>query len=123
MGRPTHTLGPWEVIGDAGVIGRVTRRPGGSIAGHTGVVPLPFDSPRADADARLIAAAPDHALLLAAVARGIARIEVSGERFCIHMPGLAYYTSADESGCPRLGDGASSIRRELTAALQKAGAL
>lgn len=52
------------------------------------------------ADANLIAAAPDHALLLAAIVTGRARVEPLGVGVEVCANGLRYATNLDENGCP-----------------------
>lgn len=56
------------------------------------------------ANARLIAAAPDHALLLAAIVSGRARIEPLGANVEVCTGGLRYATKLDENGCPLVSD-------------------
>lgn len=59
-----------------------------------------------DADKALIAAAPDHALLFAAIVSGRARIEPLGRDVEICTGGLRYAAMLDESGCPVVTDAA-----------------
>lgn len=63
------------------------------------------------ANASLIANAPDHALLLAAICAGIARWEPATHEIAI--AGLRYSVDIDNFGCPAL---ASHIRRAIAKA-------
>lgn len=65
-------------------------------------------------DAWLIAAAPDHALLLRAMLAGAARCEKLGDGVEICVNGLRHFVTLDPAGCPRLHDG---VRSELTKAI------
>ena len=71
------------------------------------------------AAARLIAAAPDHALLLRLMCEGKLRYFVAGiadsSAFMVSTTGRMYGTTPDAQGCPRLTD-------ELRKAIQEAGA-
>lgn len=72
------------------------------------------DMARIEANARLIAAAPDHALVAAALCLGVARWNAFGPRqgeFCIR--GFCYVTELDEFGVPTMTD---ALRASLRAA-------
>ncbi len=66
-------------------------------------------------NARLIAAAPDHALLLRCICRGLARWEQweDGQRGEICCGGMRYATHLDDFGCPVVSE---HVRGVLTKA-------
>lgn len=75
--------------------------------------------PAAEANARLIAAAPDHALICWAMCVGAGRWEPFGDgrgEFC--MNGLRHFTELDEFGCPRVTD---AMRRAISSASNTRG--
>jgi hypothetical protein len=84
--------------------------PDGDVICHTG------NGPNSEKHARLIAAAPDHALFASAVCAGAARWEPfpnnNGE---VCVGGLRYAVKLDEFGCP-------TLNAPLRAALKATGA-
>ena len=111
----SHTPGPWQYrpneYDDWGFV-RALPLPGENI-GHIVAVAkdtsVPFEAYAEyrerkvdpfEANARLIAAAPDHALICWAVCVAAGRWEPSsnGGEFCIN--GIRYSTKLDEFGCP-----------------------
>lgn len=100
-----HTAGPWRYsmsdhLGEFVITG--SNEGGGSILPILGRT---HNFPRnAEANARLIAAAPDHALLLAAIVSGRARVEPLGASVEVCTGGLRYATKLGENGCPLVSD-------------------
>lgn len=95
-----HTPGPWVAeygdtpyaeIGESWVVD----------AESGSVCTVDSATENREANARLIAAAPDHALIAAALCQGIARWE--GSEFCIG--GLRHSTKLDEFGVPVMTGG------------------
>ena len=94
-----HTPGPWWVAGKG------TIRWGDAKSHLTGWI-ASVNWRNRDANARLIAAAPDHALLLWAMCVGAGRWEPLGDlsgEFCIN--GIRHLTRLDENGCPEMTAG------------------
>jgi hypothetical protein len=77
---------------------------GESCTGVARVEGNPTSGPVTLANARLIAAAPAHAVLLSAMVRGLARWEAfpggDGRKGEVCVGGLRYATELDETGCP-----------------------
>jgi len=100
--RTTHTAGPWKLL----AVGDGTSRMCPADADGLSLLTIvdedggDFAAVYKDADARLIAAAPDHALICWAVCVAAGRWEPSsnGGEFCIN--GIRYSTKLDEFGCP-----------------------
>lgn len=99
-----HTPGPWAWLSRQKVLNSAE----GKILDHCpyeGMWFARYDDEEDEANARLIAAAPDHATALRLIISGKARWEpwddVRGE-FCIG--GLRYSTELDEFGCPVVTD-------------------
>lgn len=109
MDKPTP--GPWATDGlliyaDHGIQLHVAAAV--DEAGH------PYAGDAAEANARLIAAAPDHALICWAMCVAAGRWEPYGDgrgEFCIN--GLRYSTRLDEFGCPVVN---SAIRAAISKA-------
>ncbi|ODT97433.1 MAG: hypothetical protein ABS82_00310 [Rhodanobacter sp. SCN 67-45] len=101
-----HTPGPW-FIGDWGHIR--------SVCGRICTV-APKEGAANVANARLIAAAPDHAMIASALCSGAARWEPfasgSGGEFCIG--GLRHATNLDQFGVPVMTDGMRAAIAEAT---------
>ena len=101
-----HTPGPW--INDDGIIS-----PPDNCDGHVWIADC-RSATNAIANARLIAAAPDHAMIAAVLCAGVARWEPyhgpKGE-FCIE--GFCHSTTMDEFGVP-------SMTHALRAAIDRA---
>ena len=56
-----------------------------------------------EANARLIAAAPDHAMLLSAICNGSARVEKWDAQRCeVCVGGMRYAVHFDQFGCPEM---------------------
>jgi hypothetical protein len=108
-----HTPGPWAFRPISGDDGLGYIEADGHDIIHAGVSDLPAEENVANA--RLIAAAPDHALIGWAMCVGAGRWEsfssgIGGE-FC--MNGLRHATALDEFGCPVLTD---ALRSAITRA-------
>lgn len=108
-----HTPGPWEFDeagvgknGDFVVTEYFVRREGDDVAIANDILD-PETLKASEANARLIAAAPDHAMLAAVLASGKARWEPlpgscdSGE---VCFGGIRYHTRLDEFGVPAMTD-------------------
>jgi hypothetical protein len=121
-----HTPGPWMYRSNSGTEpenwpylvekqGTPGRMDWGRLVAKCWASLLRPESP--EANARLIAAAPAHALLLSAIVRGLARWEAfpggDGRKGEVCVGGLRYATELDETGCP-------VIQPHLYAALAKA---
>lgn len=121
MSAGKHTEGEWYVLGEdelpgiafveiaSGELGTSSHR----TIGWIGCAPDGI-SDEDRANARLIAAAPDHALACWAMCVGAGRWEPLGSgggEFCIH--GIRHVTTLDEFGCPVLTD---LLRAEIIAA-------
>lgn len=100
-----HTPGPWHVTEERegaskAILVRCASSDILAEANETG-----YGIKRRRANARLIAAAPDHALVAAALASGLARWEpfnTGDDRGELCVRGLRYATSLDEFGVPVL---------------------
>lgn len=71
------------------------------------------DADKSEADARLIVAAPDHALIAAALCAG-ARWESATREFCID--GLRHATTLDQFGVPKMTSGMRDACAKVLAA-------
>ncbi len=115
MSDTKHTSGPWvlmpEFHGDHGQYYVTDEADGSEVACVTAWI----GEHRAEAEvnARLIAAAPDHALVCWAMCMAAGRWEPSGTggEFCIN--GIRYSTKLDEFGCPIVN---GSIRTAISRA-------
>jgi len=118
MSESKHTPGPWATDPNCGH--ECVLAPNGAMVADCAI----FGTSRTfrrrggdnEANARLIAAAPDHALICWAMCVGAGRWEPFGDgkgEFC--MNGLRHATELDEFGCPR-------VTESMRAALIKAGA-
>lgn len=108
--RTEHTPGPWS--DDASDYPMIVNGPNAD----TQIICIIEDPDRPtaatsswfeqnQANARLIAAAPDHAMVLRAIARGVLRWETfssGGDCGELCFAGMRYSTRLDEFGCPRL---------------------
>lgn len=115
MGASKHTLGPWEVReASYGWDVMAPREDGPSLwiapvhgpGGPSGKLDHYPERDAVTANARLIAAAPDHAALLWAMCVGAARWDpwgVGRGEFC--MNGLRYATELDPFGAPMMTGG------------------
>ena len=106
-----HTPGPWFLDRRGlGTLGSVETEDGDVIAQAMQVEDDPKHEKRT-ANARLIAAAPDHALVARLLASGVLRWIDSG--LCLYFDGLhqsCYGTTLDEFGVPILTD---ELRRDI----------
>lgn len=113
-----HTPGPWvlmpEFHGDHGQYYITDEADGSEVASVTAWIGE--HQPEAEANARLIGAAPDHALICWAMCVAAGRWEPSGDgrggEICIN--GIRYPTKLDEFGCP-------IVNGSIRAAISKAG--
>jgi hypothetical protein len=114
-----HTKGPWEVRYRFGRLTTVVGRQRYPIC-DTGTAPLAeTNQRREEANARLIAASPDHALICRAMCVGVARWEMWSDcrgEFCIG--GIRHSTKLDEFGVPTM---TVSMRAAITQATQDQG--
>lgn len=116
---PSFTPGPWAVRRESAIDYRPNMIVGAEgqslVAWCAGGGPKrAVMGPEEDANARLIAAAPDHALICWAMCVGAGRWEPFGDgrgEFC--MNGLRHVTELDEFGCPRV---TASMRDALSKA-------
>jgi hypothetical protein len=129
MSREAHTPGPWE-LGDPGrdpAAEKTVRTlySGATILGELDVWLGSFAN-ESEANARLIAAAPDHALICWAMCVQDARWEEWADgkgEFC--FAGLRHSTKLDEFGAPILTNGLRALLtadRARSAAIAKAKA-
>lgn len=128
MPETKHTPGPWIIRTFPAsratyVMDAIPDLPTGQVVAN--VIATPNTNPAWEANARLIAAAPDHALILAAVLRGDVLIELTndGKRMLVlkhsYDRNLSWWSPADltldEFGCP-------VVPGALRALLMKGGA-
>lgn len=115
---PAHTPGPWVV----GSVRKYHQKEYVEILASDGLTP--GAAPDYDVawtrvhDARLIAAAPDHAIALRLLASGVAQWETwqDGVRGEFIIGGMRYVTKLDQFGCPELHD---VIRAAISKATQQ----
>lgn len=119
MSESKHTPGPWIADRDhqTHLTGHITICVGSPSTGlNWDIVAVVEKCEEVDANAKLIAAAPDHALYAAAITTGIARWEPweqagKGE---VCVGGMRYATSLDDFGVPELSENIRLAIRNAT---------